>query len=128
MPKLKPGTVIPTPQEDAAITAAAMQDPDALPYTDEEWDLMQRRPEEMTSTDSNDHEILASLRQAVAARISSWMSLDELERVMGRGPWSERANVRVVELVDELAEMAANATLERVDETVLAELKRLASE
>jgi uncharacterized protein (DUF4415 family) len=37
MPKLKPGTVVPTPEEDAAITAAAMQDPDALPYTDEEW-------------------------------------------------------------------------------------------
>lgn len=37
MPKLKPGTVVPTPEEDAAITKAAMQDPDALPYTDEEW-------------------------------------------------------------------------------------------
>jgi uncharacterized protein (DUF4415 family) len=37
MPKLKSGTVVPTPEEDAAITAAAMQDPDALPYTDAEW-------------------------------------------------------------------------------------------
>lgn len=37
MPKLKPGTVVPTPEEDAAITKAAMQDPDAVPYTDEEW-------------------------------------------------------------------------------------------
>jgi hypothetical protein len=37
MPKLKPGTVVPTPEEDAAITAAAMQDPDAIPYTDKEW-------------------------------------------------------------------------------------------
>jgi uncharacterized protein (DUF4415 family) len=37
MPKLKPGTVVPTPDEDAAITKAAMQDPDARPYTDEEW-------------------------------------------------------------------------------------------
>jgi uncharacterized protein (DUF4415 family) len=37
MPKLKPGTVVPTPEEDAAITAAAIQDPDAQPYTDEEW-------------------------------------------------------------------------------------------
>ena len=37
MPKLKPGTVLPTAQEDAAITQAAMQDPDARPYTDEEW-------------------------------------------------------------------------------------------
>lgn len=37
MPKLKPGTVLPTPEEDAAITAAAMQDLDAHPYIDEEW-------------------------------------------------------------------------------------------
>jgi uncharacterized protein (DUF4415 family) len=37
MPKLKPGTVLPTPEEDAAITAAAMQDGDARPYTDAEW-------------------------------------------------------------------------------------------
>jgi uncharacterized protein (DUF4415 family) len=37
MPKLKPGTVAPTPEEDAKITAAANQDPDARPYTDEEW-------------------------------------------------------------------------------------------
>lgn len=37
MPKLKPGTVLPTPEEDAAITKAAMQDPDARPYSDAEW-------------------------------------------------------------------------------------------
>lgn len=37
MPKLKPGTVLPTAQEDVAITRAAMQDPDARPYTDAEW-------------------------------------------------------------------------------------------
>ena len=38
MPKLKPGTIIPTPEEDAIITAAAMSDPDAIPYTDDEWE------------------------------------------------------------------------------------------
>jgi len=37
MPKLKPGTVVPTPDEDAATTKAAMLDPDSVPYTDEEW-------------------------------------------------------------------------------------------
>ena len=37
MPRLKPGTILPTPEEDAAITAAAMADPDAVPLTDEEW-------------------------------------------------------------------------------------------
>ncbi|PQJ97277.1 BrnA antitoxin family protein [Chromatium okenii] len=40
MPKLKPGTIIPTPEEDALITAAAMSDPDAMPFTDEEWDAV----------------------------------------------------------------------------------------
>jgi uncharacterized protein (DUF4415 family) len=37
MPKLKPGTILPTPEEDAAITTAAMSDPDATPLTDAEW-------------------------------------------------------------------------------------------
>jgi uncharacterized protein (DUF4415 family) len=42
MPKLKPGTILPTPEEDAAITAAALSDPDAQPLTDAE--LAQFRP------------------------------------------------------------------------------------
>ena len=37
MPALKPGTVIPTDEEDAVITAAALSDPDALPLTEAEW-------------------------------------------------------------------------------------------
>lgn len=37
MPKLKVGTILPTPAEDAAITAAAMADPDAVPFMDAEW-------------------------------------------------------------------------------------------
>ncbi|WP_020652567.1 BrnA antitoxin family protein [Massilia niastensis] len=42
MPKLKPGTILPTPEEDAAITAAALSDPDAQPPTDAE--LAQFKP------------------------------------------------------------------------------------
>ena len=38
MPKLKTGTILPTPAEDAAITAAALADPDAAPFTDAEWE------------------------------------------------------------------------------------------
>ena len=38
MPKLKTGTILPTPAEDAAITAVAMADPDAGPFTDAEWE------------------------------------------------------------------------------------------
>jgi len=37
MPKLKTGTILPNPAEDAAITAAALADPDAAPFTDVEW-------------------------------------------------------------------------------------------
>jgi len=38
MPKLKAGTIVPTAQEDAAITAAALSDPDAQPLTDAQWE------------------------------------------------------------------------------------------
>jgi uncharacterized protein (DUF4415 family) len=38
MPKLKARTILPTPAEDAAITAAAMADPDAMPFTNSEWE------------------------------------------------------------------------------------------
>ena len=37
MPKLKPTHISVTDTEDAAITAAAMSDPDALPFTDAQW-------------------------------------------------------------------------------------------
>jgi hypothetical protein len=37
MPKLKPGTILPTPDEDASLTAAAKADADARPYSDAEW-------------------------------------------------------------------------------------------
>ena len=37
MPKLKAGTILPTKEEDAVITRAAIADPDARPYTDAEW-------------------------------------------------------------------------------------------
>jgi hypothetical protein len=33
----------PTPEEDAAITKAAMSDPDNLPLTDEEWEQIRHR-------------------------------------------------------------------------------------
>jgi uncharacterized protein (DUF4415 family) len=32
--------IMPTPEEDAAITAAAMSDPDATPFTDSDWDAV----------------------------------------------------------------------------------------
>ena len=41
MPNLRPGTIVPTPEEDAEITAAAMDDPDARPLSDNEWELVE---------------------------------------------------------------------------------------
>ena len=43
MPKLKPGTLLPTPEEDAAIAIAASTDPDARVLTDEEWEEIKPR-------------------------------------------------------------------------------------
>ncbi len=40
MPKLKPNHISVTDTEDAAITAAAMSDPDATPFTDAEWEAV----------------------------------------------------------------------------------------
>jgi uncharacterized protein (DUF4415 family) len=40
--KTKSGRLVemPSPEEDAIITAAAMSDPDAMPLTDEEWEVV----------------------------------------------------------------------------------------
>jgi uncharacterized protein (DUF4415 family) len=72
MPKLKPGTIIPTPEEDAAITAAAMSDPDAIPLTDEEWTAVKplarigrppsARPLKVPTTIRFDPDVLAALK------------------------------------------------------------------
>lgn len=37
MPKLKPGTIVPSVEEDRAISAAARADADAAPLTDAQW-------------------------------------------------------------------------------------------
>lgn len=39
MPALKPGTILLTKAEDKAVTAAALADPDAMPFTDAEWEV-----------------------------------------------------------------------------------------
>jgi uncharacterized protein (DUF4415 family) len=67
MPKLKPGTIIPTPAEDAVITAAALSDPDAMPFTDEEWDAVKPFvrigcPPQFYATIQIDEDILVALK------------------------------------------------------------------
>jgi len=73
MPKLKPGTILPTDEEDAAITAAALSDPDALPLTDEQWESVRHtvrlgRPKAAVTKQPVklrlDPDVLAALREA----------------------------------------------------------------
>lgn len=72
MPKLKPGTIIPTPEEGAVITAAAMSDPDSVPLTDVEWEAAKplarigrppsSRPLKVPTTIRFDPDVLAALK------------------------------------------------------------------
>ena len=72
MPKLKPGTIFPTPEEDAAITAAAESDPAARPLTDEEWEAFKptlrrgrplaQHPLKVPTTIRFDADVLAALK------------------------------------------------------------------
>lgn len=43
MPALKPNTILPTIEEDEAITAAALSDADSVPLTDSEWRRVQSK-------------------------------------------------------------------------------------
>jgi len=72
MPRLKPGTITNTDEEDAAITAAAMSDPDARPLTDAEWEAVKPRsrigrppagkPLKVSTTIRFDADVLAALK------------------------------------------------------------------
>ncbi|GKS68954.1 uncharacterized conserved protein, DUF4415 family [Nitrosomonas sp. PY1] len=88
MPKLKPGTIWPTPEEDAAITAAAMSDPDSLPLTDEEFSKIKRvgRPRAILTKE----------------RISIRLSRDVLDAFRSTGiGWQTRMNDALAEWLRE---------------------------
>ena len=79
MPKLKPRTIIPTPEEDIAITAAAMSDPDAMPYTDAEWDavkpaLKRGRPLATTTKERITIRLSPEVVQAFRASGEGWQT------------------------------------------------------
>ena len=91
MPKLKPGTVVPTADEDAAITAAAMQDPDARPYTDEEWaQVKPKRPRGRPAQDVTKAPISIRLDTRVV----------DAFRATGEG-WQTRMNDALLEYVQQ---------------------------
>lgn len=81
MPALKPGTIRPTTAEDAAITAAALADPDAQPFSDRDltrFRVMPGRPKSKTP-----------LKVATTIRFDA--DLLEALKALGRG-WQTRVN------------------------------------
>lgn len=82
MPQLKAGTIVPTSQEDKAITAAARRDPDAKPLTEAQWKaakpvVRKGRPRK------------AAPKEAVKLRIDP----DVLAALRATGPgWQTRVN------------------------------------
>jgi uncharacterized protein (DUF4415 family) len=80
MPKLKPGTIWPTPEEDKAITEAAMSDPDALPLTDEEFAKLKRvgRPRAATTKKRITIRLSRDVVESFRATGSGWQTrMDE---------------------------------------------------
>ena len=81
MPTLKSGTILPTREEDAAITKAARSDPDARPFTNMEWAAVKRagmgRPR------------VANPKRALTVRYDA--EVVEAFKATGRG-WQTRMN------------------------------------
>ena len=80
MPKLKTGTIIPTPEEDAAINAGIAADPDTVELTDA--DMAQLRP-------LRGRPPLARPKAALTMRVDA----DVLDALKASGPgWQTRIN------------------------------------
>jgi uncharacterized protein (DUF4415 family) len=81
MPALKPGTILPTDDEDAAIVAAVQSDPDAAPIlTQEMFAAMRRRP---------GRPVAATRKVSTTIRFDA----DVLEAIKATGPgWQTRIN------------------------------------
>ena len=90
MPKLKPDHVFVTDEEDAAITAAAMSDPDAIPLTNAEWAAV--KPLVRMGRPPSAH----ALKRPTTIRFDADV-LDAL-RATGRG-WQTRVNEAMREWV-----------------------------
>lgn len=82
MPKLKPETILPTPAEDEAITAAALADPDTQPFTDAEWQAVK-------------HEVRRGrpLGSGKKVQVTIRLDADVVQRLRASGAgWQTRAN------------------------------------
>ncbi|HOV18045.1 BrnA antitoxin family protein [Ottowia sp.] len=82
MPKLKPGTILPTPAEDAAISAAAQADPDARPFTDAEWEAV--KPQARRGR---------PLGSGTKIQVTMRLDVDTVQRLRATGAgWQTRVN------------------------------------
>jgi uncharacterized protein (DUF4415 family) len=82
MPKLKPGTILPTPEEDAAIEAALADDPDSYVMTDAEWNLASQKAR-----------IGRPKAEITKERITIRLSAEVLAQFRATGPgWQTRIN------------------------------------
>lgn len=74
--------ILPTPQEDAAITATAMSDPDAMPFSDAEWAAVK-------------HTVVRGrpLGSGNKVQVTLRLDIDVVERLKAEGTgWQTRAN------------------------------------
>ncbi len=106
MPKLKPGTIIPDPQEEAAINAGIAADPDAFEL-DEAW-FARARPaiEVMPELVERFEKARAAGEIRVREFITVEMDLDIAKRLgydggerYGDGGWQKRVNIALREMV-----------------------------
>jgi len=94
MPALKPNHIFVTNEEDATITEAAMSDPDALPWTDEQLETV--RP--LMRIGRGGRPKLAVVRPTLNMRVDKPV-LDHL-RATGKG-WQTRVNNLLREAVEQ---------------------------
>ena len=97
MPKLKPDHVFVSDEEDIAITAAAMSDPDAMPLTNAEWETAKplarigrppsAKPLKVPTTIRFDADVLAALKASgkgwqtrVNEAMRDWIKIHPVER------------------------------------------------
>lgn len=107
MPKLKPGTIIPTPEEDAAINAGIAADPDAREL-DDEWSARAKPASEVFPPDV--YAALVAMKRprgrpkADETKVFTAIRLDAdvlaAFKSTGKG-WQTRVNAALRQFIDE---------------------------